>query len=578
MSARGPGTLTSGMDLIKVGECYIQRLTAGDIKPRILLLDQETMGIISLCTTQSNLLKHDIYLVDRIDNMARQKMRHLDCVCFVRPTNDVVAQLVTELRNPLYAKYSLIFTNVLKKSQLERLAEADDHEAVIKVQEVFLDYYTINKDLFSFRQNYVYSPEAFDAWDLNELDRSVAGLVAVLLSLKLKPLIRFEANSPAARKLASQMSQAVNQQAQLFDFGNSYDSQPVLLLLDRRNDPVTPLLSHWTYQSMVYEIIGMDNNRVDLDDAQDVPSDLRHVVLAQNQDPFFAEAMYLNFGDLGTKVRDYVAHYQTRMQMNSKMETVADMKRFVEEYPEFRKLSGNVSKHVTLVGELSHQVDALHLLKLSEVEQSLACSENHNTDLARVQQLISDPQISVFNKYKLVALYSLRYETHVQNATSALLGQISAIGQYDPNLDSAVKTLTRAYGGSRHRQEDIFHQGSIFSRAQLGLKGLKGVENVFTQHKPLLHQTLQSILRGKLRKSKYPFYNPGDGSLPNWALSDSDESEAANTIVTFVIGGVTFDEARIVSELKQARVAVGGTNTVNAKQFLKMLSYSQNGS
>ena len=48
------------------------------------------------------------------------------------------------------------------------------------------------------------------------------------------------------------------------------------------------------------------------------------------------------------------------------------MKRFVEEYPEFKKLGGNVSKHVALVGELSRLVDKDKLLELGEVEQGLA--------------------------------------------------------------------------------------------------------------------------------------------------------------------------------------------------------------
>ena len=48
------------------------------------------------------------------------------------------------------------------------------------------------------------------------------------------------------------------------------------------------------------------------------------------------------------------------------------MKRFIEEYPEFRKLGGNVSKHVAIVGELSRLVERDKLLELGEVEQGLA--------------------------------------------------------------------------------------------------------------------------------------------------------------------------------------------------------------
>jgi hypothetical protein len=56
------------------------------------------------------------------------------------------------------------------------------------------------------------------------------------------------------------------------------------------------------------------------------------------------------------------------------------MKRFVEEYPEFRKLGGNVSKHVAVVGELSRLVGRDSLLDVSEVEQNLAGRDNHAAD------------------------------------------------------------------------------------------------------------------------------------------------------------------------------------------------------
>lgn len=108
---------------------------------------------------------------------------------------------------------------------------------------------------------------------------------------------------------------------------------------------------------------------------------VQEIVLSQDQDPFFKKNMYLNFGDLGGNIKDYVDQYQTKTKSNMNIESIADMKRFVEEYPEFRRLSGNVSKHVTLVGELSRRVDKDNLLEVSELEQSLACNENHAADL-----------------------------------------------------------------------------------------------------------------------------------------------------------------------------------------------------
>ena len=44
---------------------------------------------------------------------------------------------------------------------------------------------------------------------------------------------------------------------------------------------------------------------------------------------------------------------------------------FVENYPQFRKLSGTVSKHVAVVSELSRLVAEHHLMTVSELEQDM---------------------------------------------------------------------------------------------------------------------------------------------------------------------------------------------------------------
>ncbi len=51
--------------------------------------------------------------------------------------------------------------------------------------------------------------------------------------------------------------------------------------------------------------------------------------------------------------------------------------------------SGNVTKHVTLMGELSRFVEERQLLKVSELEQDLANNFNHDQHF-RVRFMFSD--------------------------------------------------------------------------------------------------------------------------------------------------------------------------------------------
>lgn len=50
------------------------------------------------------------------------------------------------------------------------------------------------------------------------------------------------------------------------------------------------------------------------------------------------------------------------------------MAKFVDNYPEYRKMHGNVTKHVTLVTEMSKIVEERKLMSVSQTEQELACN------------------------------------------------------------------------------------------------------------------------------------------------------------------------------------------------------------
>ncbi|CAG8952031.1 hypothetical protein HYFRA_00000767 [Hymenoscyphus fraxineus] len=565
------------MDVVQAVSGYISKMvSAGDsasgapaAKMKILLLDSETVSIVSTAITQSALLNHEVYLIDRLDNQNREKMRHLKCLCFVRPSADSIQFLIDEFREPKYGEYNIYFSNIVKKSSLERLAEADDHEVVRAVQEHFADYLVVNPDLFTldmgFPRQRIWSSNP-DMWNADALQRATEGLIGVLLSLKKKPLIRYEKNSLIAKKLATEVRYLMTQEDQLFDF-RKVDTPPILLILDRRDDPITPLLTQWTYQAMVHELLGIRNGRVDLSDVPDVRPELKEVVLSQDQDPFFKKNMYLNFGDLGGNIKDYVEQYQHKTKNSSNIESIADMKRFIEDYPEFRKLSGNVSKHVTLVGELSRRVGGENLLEVSEVEQSLACNDNHATDLKNVQRLIQSPTATADSKLRLVALYSLRYQKHPSNALPILVDLLIAAGNVPQRRIDLIAKLLIYQSSLQQAQSaggisDMFESAGIFSGAAGRFKGLKGVENVYTQHSPRLELTLQNLIKGRLRDQQYPFVE-GGGST----------KDKPQDIIVFIAGGATFEEAKCVSNLNASspgvRIVLGGTCVHNSTTFLE---------
>jgi len=527
---------------------------------KVLLLDKDTTGIISLVYAQSEILQKEVYLIERIDVANREPMTHLKCVAFLRPTTETIDGVVEELRHPKYSQYDLYFSNILSSSNLDRLAQADENEVVRNVQEFFADYYAVNHHVFSVNQSPVLASPT--AWDKSVLQRTCQALASVMLSLKKRPAIRYAASSEPCHELAKELSYMMQQEAELFTFHQSLDVPPVLMILDRRDDPVTPLLNQWTYQAMVHELLGIINNRVTLPKAQ---KDMKEVVLTADSDEFYKGNMYKNFGEIGNSIRVLVDEFQKKTKSHEKIESIADMKAFVENYPQFKALSGTVSKHVTVIGELSKMVDSGDFLNISEAEQDVSCQSSHSDAVAKIRPLLSNPKVSPKNRIRLVMLYALRYEKSSNNCIQEFLEILmrNELPEEYRRLLNAV--LDFAGADSPARQSDLYGTKGTVGLFKSMAGGLKGVDNIYTQHSPLLASMLDSIAKGKLKDSSYPFIRESVKDRPQ-------------DLFIFMVGGTTYEEAKIVAEFNAAnptmRVVLGGTTIHNFDSFCEEMTES----
>ncbi|GLG98219.1 Protein ROP [Gryllus bimaculatus] len=522
---------------------------------KILLMDKNTTSIVSMVYGQSEILRKEVFLFERIDsNSQYDPMRHMKCIAFLRPTKENLAHLERELKNPQYGAYYVYFSNIIAKADIKTLAEADDQEVVREVQEFYGDYLAISPHLFSLN---IPICSQGSTWDLSHLQRSVQGITSVLLSLKKCPYIRYQASSEMAKRLAEKIREVLSKEESLFQFRRP-EVAPLLLLLDRRDDPVTPLLNQWTYQAMVHELLTITNNRVDLSHVQGISKDLKEVVLSAEQDDFYAKSLYMNFGEIGQTIKELMEDFQKRAKSHQKVESIADMKNFVETYPQFKKMSGTVAKHVTVVGELSSIVSGHNLLEVSELEQELACQNEHSQQLQRIRKLLASDRVRHIDATRLVLLYALRYEKHANNDIVGLVDALKKRGVPE-NLTKCISQM-KEYGGARVRQSDLFGtQDAVVKITKRFFKDLKGVENVYTQHSPLLKETLEDLIKGKLKENTFPY------------LGKEQIRGKPQDIIVFIVGGATYEESLVVHQLNKmhpVRVVLGGTTIHNSSSFL----------
>ena len=577
------------------------------IKPRVLLLDKYTTPIISMCYTQSELLANNIILIELLQNYHDlSSMKHLDCIIYIKPCQESVNDLRQELHNPHYGQYKLFLNNCIHKNQLESIAEADEYEVITKVIEIFQDYQIVNDNLYlvdtiSLKQ------------DVNPVLLESEKLISLLLALKKNPIIRYESNSIDLKRLSSELLYQINSNSNnnLFDDLNRYsDSPPLLLLLDRKNDPITPLITPWTYQSMIHEFLTIEKNIVHMTSDESSTNSNNsgnknsQIIVSDENDPFYKESMYLNYGDLTDKFQKYVEKYKSETKQSSidnlKTTNLSELKKILTKFPEFKKFSTNVLTHLNLISEIDKQITIQDLWDIGELQQTIACGLDNQQNLKERVLLVlnnttnSNKRVSTINKIKLILLYSYRYNT--PNDVSLFLQKLNDPTLTQPLPSSSqiqlIKRFKTLFGSNsiidqQKLQNQNQNQGltNIFANKKIDLNNLFNrnnpshtvSDNIYLQYTPRLNEILAGLINPQPQSHQ-------DGSLglatlvpdkvkQQYGVHTSDES--VQDIIIYIKGGVTYEESRLIYELsesnKRINLIIGGDGILNSDMWLQKL-------
>jgi len=173
-------------------------------------------------------------------------------------------------------------------------------------------------------------------------------------------------------------------------------------------------------------------------------------------------------------------------------------------------------------------------------------------------QRLRNPGVKAADKLRLALLYVLRYEGSADVAS--IKSELSASGMPASKVALVDKLLLHC--GQAKRAPGLYGDRGFMSRMARNFQsGLAGVANVYTQHVPLLINTLDMALKGKLKESSFGTVGP--------------QGPGASSIVVFVVGGVTYEEATKVAEMNasgSASIVLGGTTIHNSTTFLTELA------
>lgn len=521
---------------------------------KVLILDAETTQSIAVAFSQSEILEYDVFLTEKL-GATHEAMQHLIAIVFIRPVEDNIKLLCAELKSPKYKEYHIYTSNILRSDLLSELAQADEKSLIKEVHEYYGDYIPIDKDHYTLNildgMSLCRAPQHWKTTEINMLHRITDSILGVCLSLKQRPFIRYQCTSEPAGRLAREVMHQIereDQKGNLFDFHGNCE----LIIMDRKSDPVTPLLTQWLYLAMVHEFFVLWNNRVKL---RSSAGEDEFVMNAQT-DPFLKEHEWSDFGVLSKAVKVQTTEFAEANKRNEDL-LKNDMTTFVEEFKEFKLLELGAKRHVSLASELGRLVKQHNLTTISALEQSIVCNNDHGTQIKDLLKLIEDPNVSKEDCVRLVILYALKYE---QKSGSKLSQMINALK--DKGVPSEMMSQIDAFmsfSPSESRTGDLFGGNSLGSFVQGLAKSVKGVDNIYTQHTPVLGDILLMAKKKKLKDAEYVCEGPQLLGSPD-------------CVIVFYIGGTTYEEGHTVSELNksgQLACVLGGTHVLNSSMFLK---------
>ena len=373
---------------------------------------------------------------------------------------------------------------MLNDELLKKIAQYDEHTQIKSIQEVYLDYFILNSNLFhlGLESSIALSQIEEKLWQRYEhhtFNRIVEGMISVCLSNRIFPVIKCVRNSPMCKRIARELGEFFQQNIEFIKKECGRDQNGLLFIYDRKEDPVTPLLNQWSYQAMLHELLGINNNIIEI---KHQGGKVDKFPLNDYDDKFFASNMNNEFDQVAEEIQKLVDKMSKEHEhMDKKVDSIEDLKKFVQNLPEKKKESAEFTKHTFLFYELSELMQRRKLLELSALEQDIACCDNKKEHFTKLSSFIKDNSINSLDKAKLFILYCFRYEGDSSIANLKTMMEDTNLKEWTEYADYLLQ-----YAGRDQRALDVLSNKDFLAKSKnkfFSSFGMKN-QNVFF-HSPI---------------------------------------------------------------------------------------------
>ena len=550
----------------------------------ILVVDNYSAKVLSSYLTMSDLLNRGIFTVELITNK-RNRFPNYGVIYFISPTQKSISKLIEDfsnLKRPKYNRAYIFFTHRLPENLLEMLVTDGVIKRTMVLKELNLSFFTKEENVFDF--DWESGLKIFNCSEENQnkmLQSICDRLFTVLTTLNIHPYIQYQGSSHLCKILGQKIEDIFTNN----QFCKNLKKEGILLLTDRSIDVTTPLLHDYNYRSLIYDLMEVKNNTINLNNKKIVLSDDNE--LWKNYKLLHIAEV---FQKLSKDFDDFQKSDLSKIGKNSNMDSFSDMANALTNMSSYRIKTNQLSSQIHLAEELNKIYKNNHIYEIIELEQDIVSGVNdggkiNNRDIFKnftITKSKLNNQREDFIRILLTLYTSLSIDEKDFNflsgklteEESGVLGGMTKIG-FNP----------QSSGKKNERRKNNIIREKI---SLVGEKIAKKVTFSSLRSSPNIAILAEQASNYLLDRDQYPYINWDREDLPKVEkkfgtknLFDTDSNKEADLselepMIVFNIGGLAYNEITSLEKLQNNntinhRIYIGSTGVMNAKEYMKQL-------
>lgn len=586
----------------------------------VLILDKESTRVLSHAVGMYDIMEQHIMLVEDLTKK-RAPFPDKAAIYLVAPTEASVKRLLEDFSGPkpLYGQAVFVyFLGRVSDSLVERLKECRPLLSRLKTfAELNIDFIAkesraYHLDLRSSFRN-IYGKRS-------KVEHFIADkLLTVCATLHEYPHVRYPRQSRFCHALAkafnSKMEHFLRSNPDFWYYGDGIHMErdrSSLLLLDRKDDLLSPLMHEFTYQALVEDLLPLTEDdiiTIEMEDPSGKP--VKQDLLLNEKDALWVELRSKHIADVGqilsSRIREMINSDTSQIAKNDKgTMSVQQMSNALRDLPEYREVMSKLSQHLRLSQKCWDKLKEGQLVDLSQLEQTLATGKDEDGRSPKVAEMVAQVEeelgsmTDTVNKMRLLMILFISQKGISQKFKDRVFKAANLRGSAERvinKLELLGVPLVSEHEGSR--------VSALFGgKAIKAAGGIDEDTEYNSRYLPPLQSILEDLINHRLSMEEFPSLLPmpemsaagvtsvsagsarkRDGSArkgsttSRWAkASTSSGTEKTSGLfsggrsLVFYVGGVCYSElrvARTVMEKENKEIIMGSTHFTKPKEFLR---------